>query len=473
MWQAIQRWGCIALALILFATPSVSVDAATKKTTKKSASAKRTTKKTSAKKLSAKKSSKSAKKTSAKKSSKASASRKSAAKKVSARPAATKPAEPPKPPYQAYIVVEATTGKVVAEQNADKPWPPASLAKMMLTLIVMEEVEQGKVTWKTPVKTSVNASRVGGSQVYLEPGETHPLETMMRAVEIASANDAATAVAEAVAGSAAAMVERMNARARELGMKQTRFVNVHGLPPERGKPDNVTSARDMATLGRTLVTKHSKVLEWSSKVRAPFRDGKFQLYSTNHAFLEGFQGADGLKTGFHAGAMFNLVATAERNDTRLLAVMLGSPSLATRYAETSRLLEDAFMKTERRVVLKAGEVMPELFYVEGSEHQYVPLQAGDDLVVFAEKSAFSRVRVRLDETPRLAAPLGPGFPAGQIVATLDGRVVASVPAVVSQLVPKASLLWRVWNWRTPVPTVEEFLAVRSAGIRPVARFWER
>jgi D-alanyl-D-alanine carboxypeptidase (penicillin-binding protein 5/6) len=337
----------------------------------------------------------------------------------------------------------------------------------------MEEVEAGKLSWDTPVKTSLNASQVKGSRVYLKPGETHPLEMMMKAVEIASANDAATAVAEAVAGSVPAMVKRMNARAQELGMTKTRFVNVHGLPPEPGKPDNVTCARDMATLGRVLVTKHAKVLEWSSLLRAPFRDGKTQLYSTNHAFLEGFRGADGLKTGFHSGAMYNLVATAERNNTRLIAVMLGSPSLATRYAETVRLLEDAFGRVERRVVLKSGEVMPELFYVEGSKHQYVPLKAGDDLIVVAEKSAFPRIRVRLEERPRLTAPLGAGFPVGRIIATLGDQIVASVPAVAGETVPKASLLWRIWNWRTPAPTVEEFLAVRSAGIRSFARFGER
>lgn len=434
MWQTIRRGGYFVLAFLLLTTPSLSLAATAKKkaAVRSKASAKR---------------------------SKASA-KVAVRSKASAKTAATK--KPPKPPYQAYLVVEATSGHVLAEHNADKPWPPASLAKMMLTLIVLEEVERGNITWKTPVTVSPNASRVGGSRVFLKPGETYPLETLMRAVEVASANDAATAVAEAVAGSAQAMVRRMNARAKELGLKKTRFVNVHGLPPERGAPDNLTTAREMATLGRVLVTQHPKIFEWSAQVEAPFREGRPHLLNTNHAFLRGFPGADGLKTGYHAGALYNLVATAERNGTRLLAVLLGSPSLATRYAQVTRLLEEAFAKRERRVVLKKGERLPDLFYVEGSEHQYIALQAGEDLSVFAEKDVFSRIRLQLAGTPSLKAPLNAGFPAGHVLAVLDGRTLASVPAVVSRDVPKASWIWRVWNWRTPKPTAEEFLARRVA-----------
>lgn len=452
MWQLTHRAGCIALAFALCAGAITPVEAATKKTTSSRSS----------------KSAKAKKKTSSR-TAKAKSSKSKSRATAKARTVKKAP-EAPKPPYQAYIVVEAETGKVITEKQADRSWQPASLAKMMLTLIVMEHIAEGKIALDTPVKASAYASSIGGSQVYLKQGETHSLESMMQAIEIASANDACVAVAEAVAGTDSAMVELMNARAKSLGMGNTRYVNVHGLPPDAGKPDNVTTARDTSILARELVTRFPKLLEWTSTVEAPFRDGKFKLYSTNHSFLRNFPGADGLKTGYHSGSGFNLVATANRNGVRLISVVLGSPSPAVRANETMALLSNGYATHERRVVLKSGEAMSDLLYVEKSEHQYVPLKAGSDLTVFANKTDFSRVRLSLESVAELTAPVEDGFPAGTIVATLDGKRVGSVAAVVSQDVPKARFLWSFWNWRTPKPTVEEFLELRQAGMNAPTSF---
>jgi D-alanyl-D-alanine carboxypeptidase (penicillin-binding protein 5/6) len=381
---------------------------------------------------------------------------KSSARRAQTKRVVKRAPEPPKPPYQAYILLEPETGRVLVEHEADKPWAPASLVKMMLTLIVMEEVEQGTITLATPVTVSRTASRIGGSQVYLKEGETFPLEQLMRAIEIASANDACVAVAEAVAGSQEAMVARMNRRARELGMRHTAYANVHGLPADPGNPENTTTARDTGVLAREIVRRFPRVLQWTDTLEAPFRNGKFTLHSTNRLLLGMQPDVDGLKTGYHNGAGFNLVATAERSRVRLVSVVLGSPSPKVRADETIRLLNTGFAEYERRVVLKSGETLPELFYVNGSEHVYVRVAAASDLLVFGKKGSFSHVRLKVENVRHLTAPAKKGDPVGEIVAVLGGERVGSVPAVVNRDVPKARLTWRIWNWRTPRPSADEY-----------------
>ncbi len=236
--------------------------------------------------------------------------------------------------------MEAGSGQILLAENPHLPWTPASLVKMMGILIVVEGVNRGELDWSEPVKTSAEASRMGGSQVFLKEGEVFTLEELMRAIAIGSANDACYAVAEHASGSVEAFVERMNERARELGMTATRYVNVHGLPPGRGREGNITNAYDYAILGRELV-KHPKVLEWTSTRRTTFRDGSFILDNTN-ALIRSYPDADGLKTGYLASSRFNLVATAWRDGVRLIAVVLGAPTNGTRYSEARRMLTIGF-----------------------------------------------------------------------------------------------------------------------------------
>jgi D-alanyl-D-alanine carboxypeptidase (penicillin-binding protein 5/6) len=241
---------------------------------------------------------------------------------------------------QAELLMDATTGQVLMEQNCHKGWKPASLVKMMLMLLVAEHVEEGSISWDDSVRVSAAASRMGGSQVYLKQGEVFVLEELMEAIAIGSANDASYAVAEHVAGTAEKFVEFMNKRARQLGMHDTVYYNVHGLPAGRGKKDNVTSAFDCSVIARELLH-HPKVFEWTSTRQTAFRNGTLTLHNTN-SLIGSYPGADGLKTGYFSSSGFNIVATAARDGRRYIAVVLGSPSSKLRFSEAKRLLSQGF-----------------------------------------------------------------------------------------------------------------------------------
>jgi D-alanyl-D-alanine carboxypeptidase (penicillin-binding protein 5/6) len=197
--------------------------------------------------------------------------------------------------YAAAVVIDVATGEVLMEKNAHTALPPASMVKMMTELVVLEKVATGEATLADMVTVSAHASRIGGSQAYLMQGERFSIEELLIAVAIHSANDAAVALAEHVAGTAGAFVELMNERARELGMRNTVFHSVHGLPPGRGQLSDLASAHDMALLGRELV-KHPEATEWAARTDAPFRGGAFKLENKN-PLVGKFPGLDGLKTG--------------------------------------------------------------------------------------------------------------------------------------------------------------------------------
>ncbi len=244
--------------------------------------------------------------------------------------------------YKSAILLDYDTGMIIYQEDAHAPAIPASLVKMMVLYLTMEQLEAGRIHLSDRVTVSAWASRMGGQQVYLQKGEIVTLEDLLKAMVITSANDAATAVAEYIAGSADACVAQMNVRAQTLGMRDTMFANVHGLPPSRGQKDNVTSAYDMAILGRALMKRFPQVLEWTSTLKDTFRNGAFTLTNTNRRFLRSYPGADGLKTGFHAKAGFNVCATAKRENHRLIAVILDVPTKRTRDRVARELLDMGF-----------------------------------------------------------------------------------------------------------------------------------
>jgi len=246
--------------------------------------------------------------------------------------------------YKGAIVLDAATGKVIFEDRADYVGPPASVTKLMTFLIVHDRIARGDLTLQTPVHVNAEASKTGGSQVYLAEKEVFPVEEMLYALMIASANDAATALAIHVAGSKAAFVELMNARARELGLHGTIFRSPHGLPPSNRslQDSDQTSPRDLAKLSMHLL-KHTPVLAYTSVKRRPFRPGLKQIDMDNHNNLLGkVAGVDGLKTGFTRGAGFCLAATAQRNGRRVIVVTMGSPDSKTRDIKIAELLERGF-----------------------------------------------------------------------------------------------------------------------------------
>lgn len=259
-------------------------------------------------------------------------------------PKSTAPARPSgiaRNPYLGAIVVDAASGRVLFEDGADTRAYPASVLKLMDLLLVMEQIKAGRLKPADPVPVSARAATTGGSQVWLAEKEVFTVEDLLFALMIQSANDAAVALAEKVAGSTTAFVDLMNRRAQELGMTQTRFQSVHGLPPSAGQQPDVTTARDLVLLCRELL-KHRETLLITSTRERPFRPqghpGQVIMRSHNH-LLDDVAGCDGLKTGYFTAAGFSVAATAARDGQRVLAVVLGSSDRKTRDARARDLLE--------------------------------------------------------------------------------------------------------------------------------------
>jgi D-alanyl-D-alanine carboxypeptidase (penicillin-binding protein 5/6) len=244
-------------------------------------------------------------------------------------------------PYLSVITVDADTGKVLYEDNADAKGYPASVTKLMVLLILLEAIDAHKLTLEEPVTVTAAASKIGGSQVYLAENEVFPVEELLYALVIESANDVAVALAIHYAGSKDAFVELMNARAQEIGMKDTVFHSVHGLPPGRGQLPDVSTARDLVKLSLVLVKK-SEVFKYTSLRTRLFRtdaDEPFIMTSSN-TLLKTMKGCDGLKTGFFFAAGFSIVATAAKADKRAVAVVLGAENQKVRDSKAKKMLTE-------------------------------------------------------------------------------------------------------------------------------------
>ncbi len=247
-------------------------------------------------------------------------------------------------PYLGAIVEEASTGRVLFENHADAKGYPASVLKLMDLLIILEKIEQGQLSLTDQVPVSAKSAKTGGSQVWLAEKESFPVEDMLYALMVQSANDAAVALAEKVAGSTDAFVELMNRKAKELGMNSTVFHSVHGLPPGRGQEHDVTTARDLAILCRELL-KHPETLHFTSTRQRTFRPNagnKTVVMRTHNHLMARIEGCDGLKTGYIAQAGFSIAVTAARNGHRIVVVVLDSVDLKTRDARAAELVAKGF-----------------------------------------------------------------------------------------------------------------------------------
>jgi len=346
--------------------------------------------------------------------------------------------------YKAAVLIDARTGEVLFAENAHEPLPPASMVKMMTELIVLELVAEGEIGSEDPVTVSAKASTMGGSQVYLKQGEIFTVREMLLALAIHSANDAAVALAEHVAGSVEAFVELMNRRARSLGMHDTEFHFVHGLPPGWRQEADLSSAYDMALLGRELC-RHPDALDWAVSDRVPFRDGQFILTNPN-PLVGSFRGLEGIKTGFHSQAGYCLAAAATQKGVRLISVVMGASTDANRGLETTRLLARGFdAYTKLTLVTAAGDACPETVSVKGGKRKRAPLAYAGPLVVGVPRDRSADIAFRYDLPERIEAPRPAGEIVGRAVAELDGKAIGAVDLVLADIVEKGGFWDRLFK----------------------------
>ena len=338
-------------------------------------------------------------------------------------------------PFAAAILVEAETGTTLLDYNSQLPRSPASTQKLLLQLVVLDAVAEGRLSLQDSVYTSAWASRIGGSQVYLKQGEVFTLGELMESIAIASANDACVAVAEHFAGTSEEFVRSMNDKAEQLGCRQTRCVNVHGLDDTPTNGGNRTSAFDLALVARALLV-HPEALTWSSIRYKPFRDGKFMLYTTN-MLLGKLRGLDGLKTGYTLRAGSCLVATAKRRDMRLISVILGAKSERQRDNETKRLLNWGFYNFEKVPIAKAGEHLGEVPLDWGLQPQVKAAVADTVLAVLSTRQR--RLLTQQVELPELfPAPVEAGDSLGTVDISLGDSLLAQVTLVADESVGRMS-----------------------------------
>lgn len=348
---------------------------------------------------------------------------------------------------RAAILVEAETGQVLYEKNSAETLPPASITKIMTLLIAMEEIEKGNLSLDSEISISKYAESMGGSQIYLVAGTRIKLEDLLKAVTIASANDASVAIAEAIGGTYSNFIRLMNKRAEELGMVNTHFANSTGLPVEHG--EHYTTAYDITLMSRELI-KYEKVLEWASiwvdYVQLPGREA--MLVNTNK-MINYYPGMDGLKTGHTSEAGYCLAATAKRDNMRLISVIMGAETEKRREELTARLLDYGFNAFEKELILRKGEQVHNIEVPDGKK-TVTTAEVAEDLYVVYKRGAKGTLQKEIVLREDLKAPIEKGEVLGQELIVQDGEILAQVDLVAVENIEKANIFTRLWrafvNW---------------------------
>ena len=335
------------------------------------------------------------------------------------------------------VLMEASTGKILYQKNSEEAMPPASVTKIMTLLLVMERIDAGTLKWEDTVTASARAASMGGSQIYLKEGEQMTVRDLIKSVVIASANDAAVALAEHTYGSEEAFVKRMNERAAELGMTATHFENTNGL--DDTAQNHVTSAGDIAIMSRELI-RHEEILEFSSTWMDTIRDGQFGLTNTNR-LVRFYRGCNGLKTGSTKKAGFCVSVTAEREGMTLICVIMGAESRDIRNAEAQRLLDWGFA-TYGLFTAKGGSLTP--LRVTGGTADRAAISYPTFTAVLP-KSDLNSVEHTVTLPESFKAPLRAGETVGKITYTCKGQPLGEIPITATETVERLSL-WGLW-WR--------------------------
>ena len=337
------------------------------------------------------------------------------------------------------LLMEVETGQVLFSKNAHDELPPASMTKIMTMLLAMEALEEGHIDLEEEVVTSQRASSKGGSQIFLSPGERMPVQTLLEAIAIASANDATVALSEHVAGSKEEFVRMMNRRAEQLGMKNSNFANTTGLPAVGG--DHYASAYDIALMSRELIINYPEVLDWTAIWMDEIRDGEFILYNTNK-LLRRYPGVDGLKTGWTTEAGYSLAATATRDDRRLISVVMKTDSEEERLEESARLLNYGFRRFNVEDIVAKGELVGEVEVQEGKK-PIVNLETANNLrksVLIGSRDEIER-EIVVDE--EIAAPVEKGKVLGELILSNQDEELGRVELVAAEEVEQLGFLARL------------------------------
>lgn len=336
-------------------------------------------------------------------------------------------------PCKTAILIDQDSGTVLYEKQADAQVPIASITKVMTMLLAMEALEQGRVQLTDIVPVSEHAYSMGGSQIWLEPGEQLTLDEMMRAICVSSANDAAVAVAEFLAGSEQAFVEAMNQKAQELGMTSTTFRNACGLD----EPGHLSTARDVARMSREILTKHPKIMEYTGIWMDSLRQGQTQLINTNK-LLKRYEGITGLKTGTTGGAGVCLTASATRNGLSLIAVVLGSPSSGERFTAATTLLDYGFANYENHPLSLPSEA-PQTIAVEQGSQETVALTYQMPGGVLLRQGETADLEVKVELEPSVQAPVEQGQQLGTVTVWCGQQQLGQWPVTAAQEVPRLDL----------------------------------
>lgn len=333
------------------------------------------------------------------------------------------------------ILMEYSTGKILMDENSLEKRAPASMTKIMTLLLIMEKIDQGKIKLTDEVTISENASNMGGSQVFLQPGEVIKVEDLIKSICISSANDSAVAMAEYVGGSVEKFVDMMNKKAKELDLKNTNFVNVHGLDDD----SHYSCPYDMAIMARELI-KHENILKYTSTYEEYFKknDGSSVWMVNTNKLIRHYKGLDGLKTGFTDTAGYCLTATAKRNGMRLISVVMGSDTSENRSKSTVELMDYGFNNYKLNTIYNKNIKLGKVKVLNGKK-DYVDLKLVSDVVdltTILEESKYD-YKMNIDE---IKAPVSVGDVVGKLTLFKDGKKIDTFDITVKESIKKANIL---------------------------------
>ena len=339
------------------------------------------------------------------------------------------------------ILIERDTGSVLYQKNPDEKLPPASMTKIMTMLLIMEAIEKNELKWDEKIRTSDFAASMGGSQIFLEPGEQMTAEEMLRGISIGSANDASVAMAERLGGSEDGFVDQMNEKAKQLGLKNTVFKNATGLP-EKG---HYSSARDMGIMAKELL-KFSEITKFTGTYESYLRestDKKFWLVNTNK-LVRFYPGADGLKTGFTHEAKYCLTATAKKGNMRVIAVVFGAPNPKERNAQVTQMLDYAYSQYMTHPLYKKDTVLSTAPVSKGSSKTVTGVTSEPVSILTKKGTAASDFKQEIKMDQNLKAPIEKGAQIGTLTITSGGKTLAQSPVTAAEDVNKASW-WQLYK----------------------------